>query len=79
MCAIAHVNNLSEGSEKMKAFPKIQAGMDVDPADRISAIDFVNRVNWWFETWDVEAMVDAFLPDAVAYHFHGTIDGHEAI
>lgn len=63
----------------MKAFPKIQNGVDVDPADRISAIDFVNRVNWWFETWDVEAMVDAFLPDAVAYHFHGTINGHEQI
>jgi hypothetical protein len=63
----------------MKAFPRIQSGASVDPADRISAIDFVNRVNWWFETWDVEAMVDAFLPDAVAYHFHGTIAGHEQI
>ena len=63
----------------MKAFSKVQSGATVDPADRVSAIDFVNRVNWWFETWDVEAMVDAFLPDAVAYHFHGTIAGHEQI
>jgi hypothetical protein len=63
----------------MKPFPKIQAGANVDAADRISAIDFVNRVNWWFETSDVEAMVDAFLPEAVAYHFHGTIEGHEQI
>ena len=61
----------------MKAFPKVGSGAGVDPADRISAIDFVNRVNWWFETWDVESMVDAFLPDAVAYHFHGTISGRE--
>ena len=63
----------------MKAFPRISSQSVVDPADRISAIDFVNRLNWWFETWDVEAMVDAFLPDAVAYHFHGTIRGHDEI
>jgi hypothetical protein len=49
--------------------------MDVDAADRVSAIDFVNRVNWWFETWDVDAMVNAFLPEGVAYHFHGTLRG----
>lgn len=60
----------------MKPFPRIPAQGNVDPADRISAIDFVNRLNWWFETWDVDAMLDAFLPDAVAYHFHGTISGH---
>ncbi|WP_434607884.1 nuclear transport factor 2 family protein [Pseudomonas sp. D2-30] len=63
----------------MKAFPRISSQSGVDTAERISAIDFVNRVNWWFETWDVEAMVDAFLPDAVAYHFHGTIRGHDEI
>ena len=38
-------------------------------------MDFVNRVNWLFETWDVDAMVEAFLPDGVAYHFHGVIRG----
>jgi len=77
-CAITHYPVTKEVA-KMKAFPRIQMGTAVDSADRISAIDFVNRVNWWFETWDVDAMVDAFLPDAVAYHFHGTIDGHEQI
>lgn len=61
----------------MNAFPRVGSGAGVDPADRVSAIDFVNRVNWWFETWDVESMLDAFMPDAVAYHFHGTISGHE--
>ena len=59
----------------MLAFPRVGTGVDVDPADRVSAVDFVNRVNWWFETWDVDAMVDAFLPEGVAYHFHGTIRG----
>lgn len=63
----------------MKAFPRVQSKDTVNPADRASAVDFVNRVNWWFETWDVEAMIDAFLPEAVAYHFHGTIKGHAEI
>lgn len=63
----------------MLAFPPVLRTSVVDPADRVSAVDFVNRVNWFFETWDVEAMIDAFLPDAVAYHFHGTISGHAEI
>lgn len=63
----------------MSAFPPIARTSKVSADDRASAIDFVNRVNWFFETWDVEAMIDAFLPDAVAYHFHGTIDGHAEI
>ena len=41
----------------------------------VSAIDFVNRVNWLFDVWDVDALVDAFLPDSVTYHWHGTIRG----
>jgi len=61
----------------MKAFPNISSSLNVSAEDRISAIDFVNRLNWWFETWDVDAMMDAFLPEAVAYHFHGTINGRE--
>jgi hypothetical protein len=61
----------------MKPFPRVEPDNGVDAGDRSSAIDFVNRVNWWFETWDVDAMVDAFLPEGVAYHFHGTISGHK--
>lgn len=60
----------------MAAFPPIRQQCRIDPADWISAIDFVNRVNWLFETWNVEGMLEAFLPDAVAFHFHGTIRGH---
>lgn len=59
----------------MLRFPRVATGGDVLADERISAIDFVNRVNWLFETWDVEAMLDAFLPEAVAFHFHGTIRG----
>lgn len=61
----------------MKAFPNISPSSNVNSDDRTSAIDFVNRLNWLFETWDVEAMVNAFLPEAVAYHFHGTIKGQD--
>ena len=61
----------------MTAFPKVGTGKNVDPADRVSGIDFVNRVNWWFETWDVEAIQNVFLPNAVNYHFHGTHTGVE--
>lgn len=61
------------------AFPAIAAQTKIDPSDHITAIDFVNRVNWLFETWDVEAMIRSFTPEAVAYHFHGTIRGHAEI
>jgi hypothetical protein len=63
----------------MQAFPPIQRRTSVPASDIASAVDFVNRVNWFFETWDVASMIDAFLPDAVAYHFHGTIRGHAEI
>lgn len=59
----------------MDHFPRVELQSRVNPVDHASAIDFVNRVNWLFETWDVDGMVDAFLPDGVAYHFHGTIRG----
>jgi len=47
----------------------------VDPADRVAAIDFINRVNWLFDAWDVEAMLEAFLPDSVTHHTHGVVRG----
>ncbi|MFS2151358.1 nuclear transport factor 2 family protein [Rhizobium sp. Rhizsp42] len=62
-----------------KAFPPIAKQGILDPADHVSAIDYVNRVNWLFETWDVEGMINSFTPDAVAFHFHGTIRGHKGI
>jgi hypothetical protein len=61
----------------VKPLPPIQQNDSVSTEDRASAIDFINRVNWFFETWDVDAMVDAFLPDSVTYHFHGTNHGKD--
>jgi hypothetical protein len=61
------------------AFPRVPVRSAVAPSDIATAIEFVNRVNWLFETWDVESMVQSFTPDAVAFHFHGTIRGEEEI
>jgi ketosteroid isomerase-like protein len=63
----------------MNAFPRVEVRSRATPADQASAIDFVSRVNWLFETWDVDGMVDAFLPDGVAFHFQGVIRGREAM
>jgi hypothetical protein len=60
-------------------FPSVAHQSAVALADRISAIDFVNRVNWFFEVWDVDAMVESFLPDSTTFHFHGTIRGHRQL
>jgi hypothetical protein len=61
----------------VKQLPHVHRYSAVTPEDRASAIEFVNRVNWLFEVWDVDAMVDAFLPDSVTYHFHGTSRGQD--
>ena len=63
-------------AQPLKRFPRVPLAGRVDDQDHASAIDFVNRVNWLFETWDVDAMVEAFTPNGVAYHFHGVIRGH---
>ena len=59
----------------MPSLPPIPLDSAVDPGDRISAIDFVNRVNLLFDAWNVDAMVQAFLPDAVTYHSGGVSHG----
>jgi hypothetical protein len=51
--------------------PPIVLDSAVNPADWVSAIDFINRVNWLFDAWDIDAMVEAFLPDSVTHHTHG--------
>jgi hypothetical protein len=55
--------------------PSISLQSPVDTADQVSAIDFINRVNWLFDAWDIDAMVEAFLPDSVTHHTHGTVRG----
>jgi hypothetical protein len=47
----------------VKPFPSVLPYSVVAPADRASAIDFVNRVNWLFDTWDVDAMVQPYGRD----------------
>jgi hypothetical protein len=57
------------------SLPAVVLDSAVDPADRISAIDFINRVNWLFDAWDIDAMVEAFLPDSATFHTHGVTRG----
>lgn len=57
------------------SLPAVVLDSTVDPADRVSAIDFINRVNWLFDAWDIDAMVEAFLPDCTTYHTHGVSHG----
>jgi hypothetical protein len=57
------------------SLPAVVLDSAVDPADRISAIDFINRVNWLFDAWDIDAMVEAFLPDSTTFHTHGVSRG----
>lgn len=49
---------------------------NVTAAERTGAIDFVSRVNYLLKEFDHDKTLSAFHPDAVAYHFHGTIRGH---
>jgi hypothetical protein len=55
--------------------PSVVLDSPVDTADQASAIDFINRVNWLFDAWDIDAMVEAFLPDSFMHHTHGTVRG----
>lgn len=57
------------------SLPAVVLDSAVDPADRISAIDFINRVNWLFDAWDIDAMLEAFLPDSTTFHTHGVSRG----
>jgi len=63
----------------MTHFPPVSPQTPMLAEDVITAVDFVNRVNWLFEVWDVEAMVASFLPDSTTYHFEGTVCGHDAL
>jgi hypothetical protein len=64
-CAIAH----TALEFALRFFPPIRGLGPVDPDVRASAVDYVNRVNWLFETWDLEGAIAAFAPDASVYHF----------
>src|SRR4030095_2550119 len=74
-CAITH----KALEFAMSFFPSVRGLGPVDPDVRASAVDCVNRVNWLFETWDLEGTIAAFAPDASVYHFHGELHGEADI
>jgi len=63
----------------MTDFPPVAHQSLLPAEDRVTAIDFVNRVNWFFEVWDVEAMVTSLLPYSTTYHFEGIVKGHDGL
>lgn len=63
----------------MATFPRIGRQGTVDPLDWVRAVDYVNRVNWLFETYDLEGMISSFQSDANVYHFHGDLHGEDDI
>jgi hypothetical protein len=46
------------------SLPPIGLDSAVDPADRVSAIDFIHRVNWLFDAWDIDSMARRFFRTA---------------
>ncbi|KAH6976592.1 hypothetical protein EDB80DRAFT_871716 [Ilyonectria destructans] len=63
--------NANQGFPPLSAFtsPKVTA------EERISAVDFVNRVNTLFEEFDKDKVISAFLPDASLHHAFGGFRG----
>lgn len=60
----------------MSILPAIALDSSVDVTDRSTAIDFINRVNLLYDAYDVDAMVEAFLPDSTVFHTQGIMHGH---
>lgn len=60
----------------MSSLPPISLDSQVDAADRSDAIDFINRVNLLFDAYEVDSMVQAFLPEGTIFHSQGVTQGH---
>ncbi|RDK02258.1 nuclear transport factor 2 family protein [Cupriavidus lacunae] len=63
----------------MRFFPKVDPAGPIGAEVRASAVDYVNRVNWLFETWDLPGMIASFTSDARIVHFHGTLSGEDDV
>lgn len=59
----------------MSILPPITLDSTVDPTDRSTAIDFINRVNLLFDAYDIDAMVEAFTEDCTTFHSQGITHG----
>ncbi|MFG2731561.1 nuclear transport factor 2 family protein [Streptomyces canus] len=62
----------------MAEIPHFNAPNAVSGTDRADAIELVNRVNWLFDIWDVEGILESFVPDAITRHPHGVARGRAA-
>src|ERR1700753_1390390 len=74
MQVMSQASRTETGSRRPQMSPASAPSLALDsPVDRVSAIDFINRVNWLFDAWDIDAMVEAFLPGSVTHHTHGVV------
>lgn len=53
--------------------------MGISADERSSAIDFVNRINFLFEEWDVPKLLSTCLPEVKVWHAEGVFDGKEEV
>ncbi|KAI9155726.1 hypothetical protein HJFPF1_08315 [Paramyrothecium foliicola] len=67
--------NANEGFPKLSPFTSHQVTVE----ERITAIDFVNRMNYLFEEFDTEKLVKMKLPDSSLRHMYGTFKGAEEL
>ena len=54
------------------------ANSNVSAQDRSEAIDFVNRLNFAFDHWNIAEMNDAFSETCIVDHPRGRVEGRAA-
>ena len=54
------------------------ANSNVSAQDRSEAIDFVNRLNFAFDQWNIAEMNDAFSETCIVDHPRGRVEGRAA-
>jgi hypothetical protein len=67
--------NANEGFPKLSAVTSHQVTVE----ERITAIDFVNRMNFLFEEFDKEKLASLNLPDTSLHHMYGDFKGPEEL
>ena len=55
------------------------ANSNVSAQDRTEAIDFVNRLNFAFDHWNIAEMNEAFSENCIVEHPRGRVEGRAAI
>ena len=62
-----------------KKHSTFSANSNVSAQDRTEAIDFVNRLNFAFDHWNIAEMNEAFSENCIVEHPRGRVEGRAAI